>query len=269
MKIDETKLYVTSTQALLLQPFPALLLCESRSPYSTLQHQKNLNGMTEARIKRNMVETLHFVDIRKHITREFASSGPEWYKTHKGMTLLGRCGNPTCDAFSDNVCIHRGYGKFDIMKESVEASCPACEQAVGVVNVIFSNCVYQCSGRVSDGVKLATTTLSPQHLQHHIFPQNDELCLDWEYLTILVFIPRENNINEQLHTSPTDLRPCCSEDVCGRERDTAVARCNVGLNNFDCINTPISPQSSRRSSFQLIDHGDREESFFIVDDSFN
>jgi len=114
--------------------------------------------------------------------------GPPWRQASPGLCLEGVCLNVQCEAFEHKVIINQGYGKFNIVTNSITitSKCPLCGASIQPTVCAF----YQCSWRIT-GVKpddsnkalLSTKTIDWQNPTHDYHRWEDNLT-SWTQLTI-------------------------------------------------------------------------------------
>lgn len=93
--------------------------------------------------------SVNFNSFEKPVKLNFSKSGAEWNRIGAGMNLWGKCNNYNCKAYDKIVYCPKGFGFFNINKESVISTCPICKTIVSECNnIIFWRCKYTINGQI-------------------------------------------------------------------------------------------------------------------------
>lgn len=133
-------------------------------------------------------EAVSFNSFEKPISINFAATAPKWNVIIAGMNLVGKCTNFKCEAYGKNVHCQKGFGLFNISKESVISKCPVCKaKASECNNVVFWKCKYTISGQIKGEREMKTIkkiTRSEDSCETFVNKDGDQR--DWLFLEINV-----------------------------------------------------------------------------------
>jgi hypothetical protein len=78
----------------------------------------------------------------------WSTSAPDWRRAVHGICFEGTCTTATCVAYSKQVVIRIGMGKFDLLPDAnaTTCQCPKCHQYVEPMTCAFNNCYWRWSG---------------------------------------------------------------------------------------------------------------------------
>lgn len=129
-----------------------------------------------------------FNALEKPISVNYSLNAPKWNLACLGMNLSGKCENSLCEAFGKRVICCKGYGKFNIHKESVTSECPICKVFVKECdNVYFSMCEYTVFGQQKDEAKAKSYTKRVEGKNScETFKNKDGDKREWIFLEIEV-----------------------------------------------------------------------------------
>lgn len=112
---------------------------------------------------------------------------PFWSYAAPGLTLLGTCDNPDCQAFNERICIQKGMGAFDMDRETTMSQCPACSQIANNVNTpFFYACLFSIVGKKEDGSDVERLDIRAPDDEFLMFESesDSDVIEKWESLVI-------------------------------------------------------------------------------------
>ena len=80
---------------------------------------------------------VNFNSFEKPIQVGLTDEGPDWNTIRTGMNLEGRCNNSMCEAFNQKVYCQKGFGIFNINKESVTQNALCVEEQLLIAIMLF------------------------------------------------------------------------------------------------------------------------------------
>lgn len=140
------------------------------------------------RLKGGGFAPLMFNSLEKPISQKFAENGPKWREACTGMNLNGTCINKKCVAFSQSIVCQKGFGIFNIAKESLMSRCPICgDIAKDSNNIYFWKCEYTVNGQVKGEAKQKSYTKRVKgEDSFETFENKDGDQREWVFLEIIV-----------------------------------------------------------------------------------
>ena len=140
------------------------------------------------RLRGGGCSSLDFNSFEKPIQVGLTDKGPSWRTISTGMNLEGRCNSSMCEAYNQKVYCQKGFGIFNINKESVTSKCPMCGRtAVDCNNVVFWRCMYTIEGKIKGESEIKTIKkVTKTNDLCQTFENGDGLQRKWLFLEINV-----------------------------------------------------------------------------------
>ena len=140
------------------------------------------------RLRGGGYDSVSFNSFEKPISVNLDETAPKWNTIVPGMNLVGKCTNYKCEAYGQQVHCQKGFGLFNINKESVISKCPVCKTIVSHCNnVEFWKCEYTINGQIKGEREMKTikkTTRSENSCE--TFVNQDGEQRNWLFLEINV-----------------------------------------------------------------------------------
>lgn len=168
--------------------------------------------------------------------RLFSARAPRWRSVSSGLYLTGRCENKRCPAYTQMVCMSKGFVTWELYGGARECRCPECREHVEPVSCGFSSkCWWTWSGikKLPDGSLRAyneepwrKVSVGYEAYESWDCAMKQSTSVPWTHLAIRV---KEVNPVQQYCV-------LCGLDALKIESDTRELSCSVGhYAHYDCI----------------------------------